>query len=202
MKKIVVMGVSMLIFFQVAKAQTTQGTVSVGGSFQVSTYKDQNYSQNFEYSSSSVEFNPIAGYFIKDNLEVGVQLGISTSQAKIGTNDPSRGSSFAMGPFARYYKFTSNEKFAFTVQAGLLFGSGKSSPPNGNDTKTSSFTMALSPGFSYFITPKWGLDLSLQGISYSSYDPNKDVDNNKRSSFVFGVDSFSPSLGFRYFISR
>jgi hypothetical protein len=109
-----------------------------------------------------------------------------------------KSSAFAIGPFARYYKYTSNENFAFFGQASFLFGSGKTELTGGGDVKRSFISFDVSPGFSYFFTDHWALDFSLSLLSISSTDPNKDADDDNVTTVEFGVQSFSPSLGFRY----
>lgn len=183
-------------------AQTTQGSISVGGSASFDSYKNESQYAGAAYKSSSLGISPKAGYFVIDNLEVGVNLGFSSGKYGYENVDATKTSSFLAGPYARYYKFTSNERFAFTAEAGFTFGSGKEKFPAGAEWKTGETIAYLSPGFTYFLTDKWGLDLQLRGIRFRSYDPNKDADNNNQNTFTFGVNSLSPTLGFRYFVGR
>jgi hypothetical protein len=39
-------------------------------------------------------------------------------------------------------------------------------------------------------------------ISMSATDPDKDSDNDKFTSFQFGLTTFSPSLGIRYYLTK
>ncbi|MBX2915910.1 MAG: porin family protein [Cyclobacteriaceae bacterium] len=182
-------------------AQTTAGSISLAGGLEYSSNKSENVYGNVDYSSSSLNFRPSAGYFVIDNLEVGLQLGIGSGKSQYEGSAETKNSTFQVGPFARYYKFTSNERFAFTGTLSFQIGSGTSSTGQ-NELKTGSTSVSLVPGFTYFLSDKWALDFQLQGIGFTSYDPNKDVDNNNQNTFTFGASSLSPSLGFRFFITK
>lgn len=183
--------------FSIAGAQTVQGTLTVGGGISYSSSKDENI-YGGEVKSSTFSFRPSIGYFVVDNLVIGANIGLVSGKQEQGASELKQ-SEFQVGPFARYYKFTSNERFAFMAEAGLLFGSAKQTSTGGFEQKGSSTSFYLSPGFTYFLTDKWGLDLQLQGISFYSSDPNKDVDNDKESGVTIGAEFFNPTLGVRYF---
>lgn len=185
---------SLILVVSFANAQTSSGNMMVGGSLAFETLSHEASDVN---NTTSFSFSPSFGYFLNDNLAVGAS--ISVGSAKTGTGDAKTvSSSFGFGPFARYYMFTSNERFAFFGQAGLNFGTGKTNPPIGADNKTSSISFSVAPGAAYFLNDHWALELALAGISVRSSDPNTANDNDKTTRFNFGVSSFSPSLAFRY----
>jgi hypothetical protein len=196
MKKTTLIFAALLGAFTTVWSQTTQGSLTLGGGFRFTSDKADYYSEQ----TTSFNFQPSAGYFVVDNLAVGLTLSMTSTKYEFINNGGSKRSEFVVGPFARYYKFTSNEKFAFTGEAGFLFGSNTFKPNNGTETKGGSTYFYIAPGFTYFLSEKWGLDFQLRGITFSSTDPNKDVDNDKSSSFSFGIQSFSPSLGFRFYL--
>ncbi len=180
-----------------AWSQTTQGSLTFGGGIRYTTTKDD---YDGDQKNTEFSFQPSVGYFVADNLAIGVTLSMTSNKVDYGNSDNTT-NQFLVGPFARYYKFTSNEKFAFTGEAGFLLGSSKSKFSGGGENKGSSFNFYIAPGFTYFLSEKWGVDFQLRGITYSSSKPNKDVDV-KSSSFSFGLQSFSPSLGFRFYLSK
>jgi hypothetical protein len=179
------------------QAQTESGNMMLGGnlSFYSTSYQGSNAKNN------GMTFSPSFGYFLKDNLAVGASLAVSNNSSGTGSNKDVN-SSFAFGPFARFYKFTSNENFAFFAQAGLNFGSGKSDPAVGATTKTRSLSLYISPGFSYFFSKHWAGELSFAGLVFQSYDPNTSNGNDKSNTVQFGLSSFSPSLGVRYYFGN
>lgn len=200
MKFFLILTNAMILFSSVLSAQTKKGSFALGGGLSYNFNANGNTGEIYKYSQ--VEFTPHGGYFISDNLEIGLQLGLSTGRSGIEGTDPTKSSSISGGPYARYYKFTSNDRVAFIAETGFSAGSGKINPPGGNDVKTGTMSFYLSPGFTYFLTNKLGLDFQLQGIVFNSVDPNKDVDNDTNTSLAFGTNSFNPSFGFRYYISR
>ncbi len=177
-----------------AQAQTSSGDMMVGGGFEFSSVSYQAGSANDENRFS---FTPSFGYFVSDNLAVGASLTLSSERDGTGAGKTVR-SSFGLGPFARYYIFTSNEKFGFFGQAQLSFSSGKTDPPAGNVRRNNAVSFALSPGMAFFFNEHWAVEFAFRGFVFSSTDPDTDTDNDKYSVVQFGVQSFSPSLGFRY----
>jgi outer membrane protein len=182
-----------IVSLYAAKAQTAAGNMMAGGSFKY-TSTSFNGGDNKE---NELIFAPSFGYFIADNFAIGGEIGISSFSEDVGAENV-KSSTFAIGPFARYYKYTSNEDFAFFAQASFAFGSGKRELTGGGDVKRSFFIFDVSPGFSYFFTDHWALDFSLSLLNIRSEDPNKDADDDNVTRVEFGVESFSPSLGFRY----
>ncbi len=182
------------------KGQVSQGNLFFGGSFKVASETQQRPSEDIR----TVEFTfaPSAGYFITDNLALGLNVALFSGKEDDGFGGDDKYSTIGVGPFARYYKFTSNEKFAFFGELGTLFGTAKFRPDGQNETKSSFFSVYLSPGFSYFFNEHWALDLSLQGISFAGSDPDKDDDNDKTTNITFGLSSFNPTLGFRYYLGN
>ncbi|MBL7841706.1 MAG: porin family protein [Cyclobacteriaceae bacterium] len=202
MKKIIVMCVSCLLVVS-AWAQTTQGTISLGGALGISSSTDNN--TGGETKSTTVFIAPSVGYFLADGMELGLDVAFSHEKQELDGDDAGSVNETALGPYFKYYMFTANENFAFTLNASLLFGFTKSSPPSdvdADDVKGSSLQFSISPGFSYFFTDKIGLDFQLQGLTFRKSDPNTDADDDERSSFTFGVASFNPSLGFKYYFAR
>ena len=198
MKKILLIVIIVASGITYADAQTSQGNLFFGGSVSFENYKAEDNLE--DDNTSQFTFAPSVGYFVMNNLAVGLDLGLSTRKRDDGPGGDDKTFTFSAGPFVRYYKFTSNEKFAFIGEFGFGFAGQKYKPDGGNETKSSSFSLHLSPGFAYFFNEHWALDLELQGIAFSSSDPNKDNDDDKSTYFTFGVSSFNPSLGVRYFL--
>jgi hypothetical protein len=203
MKTPVVLSLIFCLLTIAATAQTTQGTISLGGALGISSSTYQ--TTGGEGKSTTVFIAPSAGYFLADGMELGLNLSFSKEDDEFDGDDAGSVNETALGPYFKYYLYTSNEDFAFTLNASLLFGFSKDSPPSGDEAdevKGKSLQFAISPGFTYFFTDKIGLDFQLQGIGYRTEDPNTDSDDDEESTFIFGVSSFSPSLGFKYYFAR
>lgn len=184
----------LMFFTTCAWSQTSSGNMMVGGAIEFSSRSYESGSAN---NSANFVFAPGFGYFISDNLAVGAGLSLSswrngTGAAKTVT------SSFGFSPFARYYKFTSNEHFAFFGEAVLSVSSTKTDPASGNITRGNGIRFAISPGASYFFNEHWAMELSMSLFSIASSDPNKDANDDKVTQVFFGVDSFAPTIGVRY----
>jgi outer membrane protein len=177
-----------------ANAQTSQGNMMAGGTLDFNSTSYQGGGNN---DFSSFTLSPSFAYFISDQFAVGTSLTIGSARSGTGPGK-SITSSFGLGPFARYYKFTSNEKFAFFAQVAIGFSSSRTDPPVGSVTKESAISFRLSPGAAFFVNEHWAIELSLLGLVIQSYDPNTGNGNDKTSSFQFGLSSLSPSLGFHY----
>lgn len=160
----------------VASAQTSQGSMTVGGEVSV-----QNTSVSGGGSTNSTSFSPSFGYFIKDKLLLGAALGITNTSVSGGAST----NTFSIAPFVRFYKFTADDKFAFFGQGAVGY-----STQTGQESVIS---LTVRPGFAYFFTPHWGLDLLLPGLAYSN--------GNNTTSFGLSVSS-SPTLGLRYYFGK
>lgn len=196
MKKLFCVLLSLGISLAYVNAQTTAGSIMLGGGI---TFESTSVS-GADTNESEFTFSPSAGYFLMDNFAVGLNLTIGSIKEEAGGLDE-KTSIFGIGPFARYYIFTNNEKFAFYGQASFSIGSRKYDPGVGNDIKSGSFDFRVSPGFSYFFNEHWALDLGFRGIGITTEDPNKDVDNNERTTFFFGLNSLAPNFGVRFFLN-
>lgn len=196
MKKLFCFLLSLGISVAYVNAQTTAGGIMLGGGF---SFVSTSYSGT-DTNESEFTFLPSAGYFLFDNFALGLNLTIGSAKSEVGGTD-TKTSSFGFGPFARYYMFTNNEKFAFYGQAAFNIGSSKTDPGAGADLKSGTFDFTVSPGFSYFFNEHWALDLGFRGIGVRSQDPDKDVDNNESTTFFFGLNSFAPNFGVRYFLN-
>lgn len=189
--------ISVFSFLMVATfthAQTSSGSLMFGGGIDFSSNSRQADNGN---NYSSVSFSPSAGYFISDNFAVGLSFTVASEKSGVGPNRSTE-NTFGMGPFARYYFFTSNEQFAIFGQAGLSLATEKDTNGAGFVSKSSSTTFSLFPGAAYFFNEHWAVELSITGFQLTSYDPNKDNDNDKSTFVNFGLHTFSPTLGFRY----
>ncbi|TAE45344.1 MAG: hypothetical protein EAY69_10525 [Cytophagales bacterium] len=210
MKRIII---SFIAFFTLSLgyAQTEKGTIHVGGNLSFGS-TDINTSQ----SSSNFSIVPDVGYFISDNIAIGLGIGYSqridksTFSSSTGTTTQN---TFIIAPTFRYYMPTSSETFKFFLQAqvGINTGNIKSETSSFTTTttfsttnKTSGWNFSISPNFAYFPTKKWSIEFGIRGISYSSA-PTFNYYNNSvtnTSGFSFDLSSFSPLLGVRAFFGK
>ena len=108
-----------LAFAHLGKAQTVNsGAWMLGGSagLDISKYKEANE------SSTTILVFPTAGYFIADNLAVGLEAGLVSSSF-----DGESSTNFSVGPFVRYYVgspvfIQANALFDLSEGGGTTFG--------------------------------------------------------------------------------
>ncbi|MFZ6010647.1 MAG: outer membrane beta-barrel protein [Bacteroidota bacterium] len=185
----------------VAQAQTVAKTKMLGGGILYSSSKQTDY-MDATTKQSEYSIIPSFGYFVKDKIAVGVNVGYVGGKSEGGFSNTVKESGFVAGPFVRAYAHTSNNSLAVYGQFSVLLGSGKRTTESGaasTDIKNSDLDIALAPGLAYFFNQHWAFELGFRGISYAKNDPNKDLDNDEVSSFAIGLNSLLPStLGFRY----
>ena len=175
-------------------AQTSSGNLMFGGGIAFSSNTRQSDNDN---TYSNVSFTPNAGYFVSDNFAVGLSVTMASEKSGTGQFRLTE-NTFGVGPFARYYFFTSNEQFAIFGQAGLSLASEKNTDASGFVRKGSLTSFSLFPGAAYFLNEHWAVELSITGFQFTSSDPDKENDNDKSTYVNFGLRTFSPTLGFRY----
>jgi len=159
-------------FATVATAQTEKGNFLLGGT---SSLNFASLSVNLENDNisedvgkmSNLEFTPGAGYFIADNLAVGVQFSVnSASQEEDG--DKYTETTTMLLPFARLYFGKSNVK-PF-VQAGI--GPGWQKGGYNNDKETENLTLyEVDGGLAVFINRHISLDFIL-GFGWATAKPD------------------------------
>jgi len=220
--KLLIMGVLCAIAFK-ANAQTEKGKSVINGAIGFSTNKSENTSSNvsvIDQKSNSFTFAPSFGYFVANNLAIG--LGVGYSQNKNTSNSFDANSStlvyykqiakqqiFSVNPFLRKYVDIA-DKFKFFGQINLGIGFGKAentvtyntpSTTLENTYKFTSYSGAISPGFAFFPSKKWAIEFSFPLLSYSKINPkdgSSSVSSSTTESFNFATSSFNPSIGFNF----
>ena len=193
-----------------AQTAINAGTVELGGSINY-LHKEENTKSNTTYTSNLDTFTatPYLGYFVANNLAVGVNLGYTVQETKDVYISPSSSptyrtySSLRLGPYVRYYKLLT-EQFGFT---GTLSGgySRDSQPASSNtrDGKSSGFYSGFTPGIIFLPIPKLGIGASIGGLAYtrlSVHDTGSysDVTSTFGASFGLAQLTFSGT----YFFGR
>jgi outer membrane protein len=170
---------------------------------------------------SNWNFSPTIGYFLNDNLAVGLRLGLGgTNRGQFVTADgktTENVSSFDLGVelFGRYYKELGSS-FYFFVDGGLAFTSASwtDKAQDGldklkDDDKNSLSTIGLNvaPGVAFFPSEKWGIDLTLNRLVGFNMNSNtvEAVGGRKTvaSTTNFGIGGgFMPTLGLHYYMGK
>jgi len=159
---------STFVFGQLEKGNIfIQASSSIG--FSTEKYSITSAGTTTEYSKSThFGFRPKVGYFVIDNLPVGLAINVNTNKTKYtGTSDESSSNNFAIGPFARYY-FLPQDKLKPMAEISAGFGSSKdkyTSSGHTSESKYGIFEFSIGAGASYFVTDHVAFDLL---IDYNS----------------------------------
>lgn len=218
------------------QAQTSRGTVALTGTLGYSQHKDsaekEQNGARYESDGYSYTLAPSIGYFIKDNLELGVsfQLYKYKSESSDPTNtfilsDKSENKYTDYSVYARQYKFLT-EKLAVhgTLKAGLsnredlrdiLPHTGLANQGHYRNDHYTTFSAALSPGLTFFASNKVGLTASFGALQYSrkktemtsvsdySTSPwQRHVTTYKSNVLELDFSSMNLNFGLSYFIGK
>jgi len=207
-KSLVVLSLFLMSAFTV-NAQIGAGTISVGGTLNVSSsstkFKDGS-SSNDGPKDSQFTFGPQLGYFISDAISIGAGITYQRSVSTTAVGDVKTiRSNFYFSPFGRYH-IPMGEKFYVFGEAKLNLGFGSAKvKDDGNTDKiadVSSLGIALSTGVIFFPTERIGIELAVNLISFERI-ADKDTDDSDIKSidndFSFGPDLFAPSLGVQFY---
>lgn len=122
--------------------------------------------KNFDVKTSSFNFNPKAGYFISDDLAVGLDLGFGSNKTEVNGTNTVEASSVGIGGFARYYFLDLGARFKTYGEFGLGYETANDKIA---DVKTNTFRAGATLGINYFVTENFAINFALADIlSYSS----------------------------------
>lgn len=208
MKKIILSAVA-LMAFSLSYAQEdasatgfSQGDVFLSGSAGFSSTKTGDAKHNV--------FNviPRAGYFVNNNIAIGLQVGYSKDAA---TNvGPVTGelldtdmTTIEVGAFGRYY-FTPASKFSLFADLSVSYGTVKREQDAlaGEDIitvedKFNGVFAGFAPGVNYFISDHFALEATFGVLNYSTIKPDADGAEST-DNFEIGLNMSDISLGLIY----
>ena len=185
-------------------------------SFSHSVVKQNNDVFHSDNKTSSLQAMPGAGYFVINQLAVGLRIGIVDSDVKQETESSnvfslyyllkSKITASSISPFVRYYLLPSSRKLNVFADASYAYGSNKekstiyqeSTPPGSipvvnlstSNTKYKSHSWSIAAGPSYFLNSKVSVELTA-GYSFTKYDGNT---NQKGNALLLGA-GFQIHLG-------
>jgi hypothetical protein len=186
-----------------AHAQTAikAGTVQLGGNLGYSrTSSEVPQSNNGYYSSKTTTITsqfaaaPSVGYFVADNLAVGISGAYQINKYEYrqsGTGSSSGNTKqYQIGAFVQYYKMVS-EQFGFTGTLGGGYQYLSQPFSYGyNDIPSKGLYANLVPSIVFFPIPKLAIGASIGGITYASYsyDSYSGPNSDSYKSSTFGAN--------------
>lgn len=202
-----------------AQAQSIPaGTVSLGGNVGYSratgnsSYSINGTTYSSETTSSQFSFSPSVGFFVADNLALGINLGYSASRrpytTSTGTNNqvkPDPTTTFRLGVYGQYYKMLT-EQFGILGTLGVGFQNQRDYNLNNNgnnpvilEYKSSGYYADLTPGIVFFPIPKLGLTASIGSLSFNRL--NYDFPSNAGTA-PNGYENKSSTFGASFGLSQ
>lgn len=183
-----------LIAGDAALAQRGSWYIGGLGGFGSSTSKTAN---GFATTNSNWAFAPEGGTFLKDDIQLGLFLGITGSSQKNDTKDLESSTSISPTVYARkFFKITDS----FSTFAGfyLNFSSGMTTDKRGAspvESKQFGFGARLGVGIAYALSPRFTAvgQYGLFGYSSSNNTVNGN-DAGSDSSFDFGVNTIGSGI--------
>lgn len=198
MKKIVLTVAAVFAFgFANAQEETTEGFKK--GDVFISGAVGFGSTKTGDFKTSDFTIAPKAGYFVTENIALGVAFGYESSKIDNGNVDFTN-NTFSVGAFGRYY-FTPASKFSIFGELGVNYNSYDDEfdleAQELVDSKGNGFGIAVAPGVSYFISKNFALEAAFGILSYETVNPDEDgVDST--NGFDFGLKMTDIKLGLVY----
>lgn len=173
-----------------------------------------------DYSGFNFNFSPKVGLFVADNLAVGLDLGGGTGSRQdnrteynntdntfLSYNIKQTSRQINLGPFVRYYKMLGEKAGLYGQLTGGYLRRlekqrseyvGNPSNDYSNETETRGGYASFSPGFVYFPSKKFGIDLAMGGFTYNKSKSETHYDSAGQGSSTNTGSSLAANFGIQY----
>ena len=122
--------------------------------------------KNTETKTSNFNFNPKAGYFISDDLAIGLDLAFGSNKTEVSGTNTVENSFVGIGGFARYYFLDLGARFKTYGEFGIGYMTVNNKIA---DAKINTIGAGATLGINYFVTENFAINFALADIlSYSS----------------------------------
>jgi len=192
-----------------AQAQTAipAGTVSLGGMVGYSRYSNDRPA----YTDSQFQLTPSVGYFLADNLAVGLDFGYlilkrSYERTNGSSSDVIPNEQLRAGAYVQYYKMlTAQFGLVGTLGAGYQHSAAsgyRAIDPDDPDVniKRNGFYAQLTPGLVFFPTPKLGISATVGYLGYERMKTKSYEHTESEFGAAFGFDQLL--FGGTYYFGR
>lgn len=193
----ILMIVVLAVFSIKSLAQTEQGKTIISGQSSLSFLfaKQKSKSDNGENegpTQSELKFSPQIGYFVFDNLALGIAVPVEFSSLKFEDSYSQKSTLIAVAPFITYYFGNSNVKPFLQAAAGIgTSNSQEEYSGNEYENKYSVFLWNVSGGLAVFINEYVSFDF---GVNYNSTSLKNKEDNSQNVRSI--TSGIGVNLGF------
>jgi len=192
--------------------QISSGTTLLGGTLNYNSYNIRfNNDRNQAFKSNSFAVAPKAGYFVSENLVLGLGLGLNTGRYKNGSTVVNKQLGYSIGPFMRFYKFL-GERTALFGNAAFNYTENNTDAVHSNLELSSlnrikNIGAYITPGLTYFASSKIGIEISLGYISYTKITTESGIDTpiyskTKKSEFGKYYGLANSFIGVNFYLGR
>lgn len=169
-----------------------ESSILLEGSLGFNSTKDK----NTDTKTNGFSINPKIGYFLTEDLAIGVEGAFTSDTREVAGTDVSDDKTFGAGVFARYYFLDLGKRFKTYTELGLGYASIKDKI---NDIEADGFGAGLNLGINYFVTDNIAISFGLAdllsyssakvdgGESVSGFNANLNVFNNFFETAQFGL---------------
>lgn len=197
MRKLILLSVALFIS-TMAFGQLEKGLVQLGGSVSFTS------TDNGDNDVSAFNIFPRGGYFVSNNTSIGLQLGytsITRDAFNVQTNSfvELTNQQVLFGAYARFHKSAADNFYLF-LQPAFIFGTGEAEGFNSTDSDLNSFNIGVSPGVTYFLSPKFAVELSLGALSYTRNKVEGAGIDQTTNTFHFDLDLADINFGMSFYI--
>lgn len=186
---------------------TDQGNFLVGTTIGLSSassrvIQNEGTDQNEGAGPSSLQFSfaPKVGYFVIDNLAVGIGMDYTLSRVDQPNEDVTTDSDLLFGPFGRYFVPFGSGDVALFVEANVGFGSSSDNQELlgvAQNIQTNIFSIGIGPGITVISDSGLGVSATLKyNYARSRFDTNI---NNVQRETITRSNVFDFSIGFQYY---
>ena len=190
MKKVLIM-VLMVGLSSISMAQ--QGSWYIGGLVGYNSDKDEP-TGGVETVNSSWDFSPEIGTFLKDDIQLGIALGIGGSKTTVDGDETNKTSSLSPTVYGRkFFKIDDN----FSTFAGLYLDmiSEKETDASDIETKNSGFGARIGVGVAYALSERFTAVGQYGLFGFRSIKEEVDGDEvDKQTDFGFGMNTVGGSV--------
>jgi hypothetical protein len=151
--------------------------------------------------TSQFSISPKVGYFIIDQLAIGIGLDYTRSLIKEPNEDRNLDSDLLFGPFARYYLPVANDAAIF-LEGSFGFGNATDNLLIGGQTQnisTNIFAIGFGPGLTVFSDQGFGISAIIK-YNYARSDFDTDIGGIQQST-ITKTNQFDFSVGIAYYFS-
>lgn len=190
------------------KFNIEQGTWSLGGSFNFGAANINLYDDDYPDSKNfSLTIRPDVGYFVQDNLQLGLQLGYGYSENRHDDSSVNelKAHSLNFSPYVRKF-FPLSSKFAFAITGSLDYGINQRDTYDEDihvgQLRSEIYGISAQPDIFFLLNKRFTLNATMGNLYYSHSKYTRDgreIESGNKYGFAAQLNNIF--LGVRYYIN-